>query len=207
MDNKPYQFGFTVGLNTMDFKIVKSAKIYQQAMDSVDVIENVRRLGFNISLVSSLRISDALTFRFLPGLSFGQRNLEYSSYSPITKRVETHVMKLESTFIKFPVLIKYRARRLNNYRPYIIFGNSFNYDLASQKEIKEIEKPKIRLQPIDIYAEIGFGIDYYFIFFKLSTEIKFSMGLFDILKKDNSQYTQAIDEMHSRLIILSFHFE
>ena len=167
----------------------------------------VNSTWFKIAIVSSARISEDLSIRFLPGLSFGQRNLEYSVYDPASKRVDTHVMKLESTFIQFPVLLKYKAKRLNNYRPYIVFGGSIGYDLASQKEIKEEEKPKVRLEPLDTYAEIGFGIDYYFTYFKFSTEIKFCMGLSNILKPDNTQYTQAIDEMHSRLVVLSFHFE
>lgn len=196
-------FGFTLGLNTMDFTIHNSPTFF--SLDSIYAIENTPMMGFNLGIVSDLRINQNFTLRFLPGLNFGQRDLEYLVYkdSSFYKKI----MKIESTFLDFPLVIKYRAQRINNYRPYLLGGLSYKFDLAAQKEIKEEEKPKIRLKRSDVYYEIGFGIDYYLPYFKFSTELKFAVGMFNIIKPDNSQFTSAIERMNSKMIILSFHFE
>jgi hypothetical protein len=62
-----------------------------------------------------------LNLRFLPGLSFGERQLYYNIpvwetdyYQPL------QYYSIKSTFLDFPLLIKYKARRINNDRPYII---------------------------------------------------------------------------------------
>lgn len=189
----------------MDFRIKHASNF--TSLDSVDNVENTRRMGFNISIVSSLRLSEYLDLRFLPGLSFGQRDLTYSYFNKEKNTTQTRTMKIESTFIDFPFVIKYKAKRINNYRPYVIAGTNFALDLASQKEIKEEEKPKIRLEPFDIYYEIGFGIDYYLTYFKLSTEIKIAIGILNILRPDYSQYTTSIDRMTSNVVSFNFHFE
>jgi hypothetical protein len=202
-DNRTLHFGFTLGLNTMDFRIHPADNF--MTMDSIYGIDNARTMGFNISIVSDLRLGEYLNLRFLPGLSFGQRDITYT-YKP-SSRPLAKTMKLESTFIDFPLVVKYRAKRIGNYRPYVIAGGNFALDLASQKDVKEEDKPKIRLNPFDVYYEFGFGIDYYLTFFKFSTEIKFAIGLLDILRHDGSPYTNAIDRMNSNVLSLCFHFE
>lgn len=190
----------------MDFSI-KHSNDFLSVNDSIDKIENGRQLGFNISIVSSLRLGEYFDLRFLPGLSFGQRNLSYSYFVAGQNRYSTKTMKIESTFLNFPFIIKYKAKRINNYRPYVIGGASFALDLASQKSIKEEEKPKIRLDPFDVYYEFGFGIDYYLTYFKFSTEIKYTVGLFDVLKGDGTKYSTSIDRMTSKVLFIVFHFE
>lgn len=202
-DNQTIHFGFTLGLNKMDFTVKNSGDFFN--LDTVYAVENQPMMGFNLGIVSDLRLNQHWNMRFLPGLIFGQRNMEYlimkdSSFT-------TKVMKIESTFLDFPLVFKYRAQRINDYRPYLLVGGSFKFDLAAQKEIKEEEKPKIRLHRSDFYYEAGFGIDYYLPYFKLSTELKFAIGIMNIIKADNTQYTTAIERLNSKMIILSFHFE
>ena len=59
----------------------------------------------------------------------------------------------------------------------------------------------------DVYWEIGFGIDYYFPFFKLASEVKFSVGMLDMIQRDNREYTTAIDKLNSKMVTFQFHFE
>jgi hypothetical protein len=121
--------------------------------------------------------------------------------------LKEHVMRIESTFATFPLLFKYRSIRLNNYRPYIIAGVNYCLDLESEKRIRDEEKPKIRLAKNDFYIEAGFGIDYYFPYFKFSTELKFSFGMMNIVRYDGSEYTSAIERLNSRFVSLLFYFE
>jgi hypothetical protein len=81
--------------------------------------------GFTVGIISSLRLSRDLNLRFLPGLSFGERQLMYNYdvwetdyYLPL------QYYSIKSTFLDFPLLLKYKARRINNDRPYLIFGSA-----------------------------------------------------------------------------------
>lgn len=209
-DMDPIHFGFTLGISTMDFGIKMADDFY--ALDTVLAVNNKRLPGFNIAMVTNLRVGKYFDIRFLPGLVFGQRDLEFDRDTSVQSLIYEsndlrHVMRIESTFLQFPLQVKYKAERLNNYRPYVIAGVNYCYDLEAQKKIKESERPKIRLKRHDVYWEVGFGIDYYFPFFKLSSELKFSVGLLDIIQRDDRVYTQAIDKLNSKMVTLQFHFE
>jgi len=210
-DRDPLHFGFTLGLSTMDFGIKMADNFYD--LDTVLGINNKRQPGFNIAMVTNLRMGEYFDLRFLPGLVFGQRDLIYNRDSALVSnnleennRAE-HIMKIESTFLQFPLQVKYKAVRVNNYRPYLIAGVNYCYDLEAQKRIKDAERPKIRLKRHDVYWEVGFGVDYYFPFFKLSSELKFSVGILDVIQPDNREYTNAIDKLNSKMVTLQFHFE
>ena len=76
LDQQVAHFGYSLGLNTMDFNIRPSAN-FLPGFDTVMAVEVGRFVGFNINIISNLRIGEYFDLRFLPGLIFGQRNLEY----------------------------------------------------------------------------------------------------------------------------------
>jgi len=89
-DDKLIHFGFTIGMNTLDFNIVNYNPIgdnpdfiaYPQ--DGVYSTTNIRSdvatlvPGFTVGIVSSLRLTKDFNLRFLPGLSFGERQITYN---------------------------------------------------------------------------------------------------------------------------------
>lgn len=207
VDHKIIHFGFTIGFNTMDFGIKSSLAPY--GADSTVLIPELNNLspGFHVSVVSSLRLSDNFDFRFLPGISLGQRNILFYNQNKIVEKE----MNIESTFIDLPFLIKYKADRIKNYRPYLIGGVNIRNDMARNKEFNDDEGIYIKLKPFDIYYEVGFGLDFYLAYFKLSTEVKYSVGTRNVVSSDASQdypqYANAIDELNSRMFMFSLHFE
>lgn len=207
-DRKKLHFGFTVGLNSMDFIIKKSADFLSN--ETVYAIENQPQVGFHIGPISNLRLGEHFDLRLLINLSFGQRDLSYwtiKDTNASSPKLALHTMKIASTFLEFPLLLKYKAVRVNNFSPYLIGGINPKLDLAARKKIKDEEMPKIRLENKDLYYEVGFGIDFYLTYFKLSTELKYSAGIMDVLVRDNTPYTSSIDKMNSRMIMFSLHFE
>ncbi len=203
-DQQKMHFGMALGMNTMDFTIHNSPKFF--SLDSIYSIENRRNVGFNINIVINYNIVPKLSIRCLPGLNFGQRNMEYEvlSYDTIFTKVD---MMLESTFLDVPVLFKYKSDRLNNFRGYIIGGGAFRFDMAARKFIKPDEQPKIRLRKADWYYTVGFGTDFFLEYFKFAIEIKYTVGIRNVLIPDASQYTTAIERMNSKMMIISFLFE
>jgi hypothetical protein len=204
-DEKILHFGFTLGFNTMDFKITPSYSNYQ--IDSLVPEVTSLNPGINIQIVTDFKPANYFDIRFLPGVSFGQRNVVYYR----NKKLFNDQQRLESSFIEFPLIIKYKAMRLNNVRPYLIAGLNYRYDLAGKKEYDDEKPIYIRLRRSDINYEIGSGFDFYLVYFKLSVELKMSNGMRDILIHEpapgHPEFSDAIEKMKSQIWVLSFHFE
>ncbi|MEI7597390.1 MAG: porin family protein [Bacteroidota bacterium] len=204
-DRKPYHFGFSLGINKYDFSI-KNVDNFNQ-LDSVHILESTPQNGFNICMVSSLKLTEHLDLRFLPGLSFGGRSLDYTLQVAGNKIIKESKM-IESVNIEFPLTLKYKSARYNNGRAYLLGGFKYTLDKASQAGKKDnVEEKLIKLKKNDYCYEIGFGVDIYFEYFKFSPEIKFSMGLKDLLVRDGQEYTKSIDRLNSKVLLISFLFE
>ena len=226
-DEKLLHFGFSLGFNTMDFNIKHS----QDAVDN-NIVAEVARLqpGFHVHAISNLRMAEYFDLRFLPGISFGgERHIEYRDLS-VEDQEDIELIdpddipvKIESNFLEFPLLVKYKSKRLNNFRPYLTGGLNTKFDLAGakldwgKKDEDGKKKNIVLLKLFDYYYEVGAGMDFYMQYFKFSIELKYAAGLRDILKtegKDGKRpypiieiYTNVIDQLHSRMFLISFHFE
>jgi hypothetical protein len=205
-DEKLLHFGFSLGFNTMDFDITPSQEYYK--VDSLYPEVAQLNPGINIQIVTDLRPAKYLDIRFLPGVSFGQRNIRYYKNGVLYNGQQ----RLESSFLEFPLLLKYKGDRLNNVRPYVIAGFNYRYDLAGKKEIIPEERPVyIRIKRPDLYYEMGAGLDFYLTYFKLSVELKMSNGFRNVIVNDvpagYEEYRHAIERMKSQIWVLAFHFE
>lgn len=204
-DDKALHFGFSLGFNSMDFTI--DPKFDSYIADSLYPEVASLSPGINIQIVVDYRPATYLDIRFLPGVSFGQRNVIFYK----NQAVYDEQQKIESSFLEFPLLLKYKGMRLNNVRPYLISGLNYRVDLASKKEYSADEPIYLRLKRNDLYYELGAGMDFYLPYFKLSVEIKRSAGLSDILVHDAApgytQFADAIDRMTSQIWVIAFHFE
>jgi hypothetical protein len=206
LDQQTAHFGYSLGLNMMDFVIRPSDNfLISTPHDTVYAVEINRYVGFNVNMIANLRLAKYFDIRFLPGLNFGQRMLVYKHKKQ--GELRRHSMMIESAFLDLPIMLKYRAERINNWRPFLIAGGSVRIDMASQKKINPDDMPKIRLKPFDCYYEVGMGVDFFLEYFMFGIELKGSWGIFNTVAYDNTQYTEYFKRLNSRMLILSFHFE
>jgi hypothetical protein len=158
-----------------------------------------------LGIVSNFRIANYFDVRFVPMLTFAQRNLLYTMHA--TGNAPPVIKKVESTFLDFPLMIKYKSARVNNYRFYMLAGGKYSMDLVSQADVEDSNKQPVRLQPYDYGYEIGCGIDFYLMYFKFAIEIKMYNGINNLLVKDDLIYSQAINSLHSKIFYISLLFE
>ncbi len=203
-DNQKIHFGFTLGINELNFSLKKSSNTINN--DTLKTIHTKSQKGFNLGIVSNLRLGKYTDLRFVPSLVFGERHLYYGFRDSLNKN-DTRVKKIESTLIDFPLYIKYKSERYNNFRAYITAGLKYSMDIASQDKIDDEGKEIVKLKKNDLLGEIGFGIDFYLEYFKFSPQIKISHGILNLLKKDKSVYTKSINRLTTNGWILSFTFE
>ena len=204
-DSQWYHFGFTLGIVKTDFKIDFNEDYISENMDNNEItgIESMSTPGFNVGIVCDLKIFKNLNFRFIPSLTFTQRDLLFytDNGTKITQIVENSNLDL-------PILFKYRSNRFQNIRPYLIFGGRFTYDMASKEQVEDISI--FKLKNIDYGMEFGFGIDIYLAYFKLCPEIKYFYGVNNMIvnvPSNTNMLSYNLDGLYSRSIIFSLTFE
>lgn len=173
--------------------------------DTLFTLHSQEQKGFNLGIVSNFRLGRHADLRFLPTLSFAERDLYYTL--EVEGEKEEVRKDIESTFIEFPLSFKYKSSRYNNGRAYLITGLKYNLDLASQKDIDDEGKDIVKLKKHDMMYEIGFGIDFYLEYFKFSPEIKATFGLTDMLVQDASIYSSSINKLATHGFSVTFTFE
>lgn len=204
-DLKRYHFGYFIGIHTQDLVINNSGTEDENGHKWYTETPSYSP-GFNVGVIGDLRLNNSMSLRCCPSLLFGSKKVTLVSDEEIPSKKE---LTIKSNYFMIPVSIRYRGARTGNYRPYLSIGLSGALDMSVDKE------KEILLIPVTTYLEIGFGCDFYLPYFKLVPELKFCIGLNDAMEHSRTdenkdiylKYTNSIDKISSRLLILSFQFE
>jgi len=205
-DKKLLHFGFMVGYNQFDFLIKAESDLSQY--DSLMVINTTSLSGFNLGIVTNLRMGKYFDLRFIPGLSFGDRIVNYTIQYENGERI-VNKKNIESVYMDIPLLVKFKSSRMHNVRAYVIAGAQYSLDLISAAKKKHAKTNDIvlKLYPNDVQAQVGVGFDFYCTYFKFSTELKMSFGLVNLLVKENNAFAESVTSLKSKLFQISFMFE
>ena len=136
-NNKTFHFGFLLAFNEMTYAL-NTIKDYQSIAQPADswpngyfdysntqclYVQNVEPMlapGFTLGLTSNLRLGNHLDLRLIPSLSFGERRMQYDiGVQDINGSITTNsfTKKIYTTFIEFPLNLKYRIFRYKNTAP------------------------------------------------------------------------------------------
>ncbi|WP_337968351.1 porin family protein [uncultured Flavobacterium sp.] len=196
-------FGYYLGFNSFDFKID-----YKNPVP--DDIQVKKTTGFNVGVVADLRLQEYINLRFEPGLYYTKRDLYYPHTAEATESF--YLREVNSTYIHFPLLLKFSSLRTGNIRPYLVGGLSTTLNLSSNSKSKDDNfEGKFRVKQWTSAYEVGFGIDFFSEYFIFSPSIRGMFGINDELIRDNpengpSRWTGNIDSMKSRAILINFTF-
>jgi hypothetical protein len=204
-NQKPYYFGITLGYNTNNFQVYRSKSFFQN--DSTKIVNGVKGPGFNLGVVTNLKIGEYFDIRFLPTLSFADRRVSYTK----PKAVYPQEDKFDAVLVELPFHIRYKSAPYQDKRLFVIAGAKYSYDVASNsksRQRKDGQVKAINVSPTDFQLETGVGMQFYFPFFIFSPEIKFSQGLNNIMIYDKNLYKgNILEKVYSRALTISFHFE
>ncbi len=222
IDEKLIRYGYYFGFNNFGYKIeyIDSSrsnlgiKPYSAPTNlggqGLPDIELVKNFGFNVGLVSDLRINRFLNLRFEPGLYYTQRDLIYPESTPLLTKDADYLRSVKSTYIHLPLLIKFSSIRVNNFKPYLIGGVSTSFNLSSnEKSVDDNSSAIFRVTSQTYNYEIGFGIDFYLPYFKFSPSIRGIFSLQNELIPDSnplSPWTSNIKNLYTQGIVINLNF-
>lgn len=206
-DNKTFHFGFILSGNKSDF----SVRMQEDTTFSTGLygIANSPQGGFNLALLGAAKLNRHLSLRFVPGLSFQDRGLNYTFANSSGDGTNVILKRTEAVNLDFPLLLKIRTDRITNFAAYALVGGKYSRDMQSQEDVnQQLQNDDIlRLQSSNYSADLGAGIDFFLPFFKFSIELKTELGLINVLIPDNSNYANPIESLRTRSYILSICFE
>ena len=202
-DQRFFHLGFMVGANTQDLELTHAD--YQTETGETWFAEIPSfSPGFSVGIVGEMYFHNNFSLRTIPSLHFGEKQFVFRESH--TGQEEKFVVK--SNYLSIPLDLKISSNRVNNYRPYFLAGANVSLDLS-----KKTESP-VQIKPLDYCLEFGFGCDFYFPYFKFIPEVKFCIGLSDVLVHDPVlqdksllKYNYALSKATSRMFVITFNFE
>lgn len=199
IDQRRVHYGFLLGVDLADATFIHNgANAWSAECPSLNP-------AFCVGLMGDIALTENLNLRCTPSLHFQSRDVRFRNYETEATRTQT----LKSNYLSFPLSLKVATHRLNNYRPYMLLGAQMDYDLAHEKE------QPILFKHFDVGLHIALGCDGYLPYFKFCPELRFNLGLLDMIDHDRKglkdatlmPYTEAISKAHNKSISLLFFFE
>ena len=229
-DKRTLHFGYYVGINKNSFKV---NYFDQSGFDPSSPVNPIppqdmfvsvdASLGFNIGFVIDYKLHKNINLRFEPGLMSNAKEITFIDPNldaavdglPIYNGTKDPVRKVAGTYMHLPLLLKFSTNRLNNIRPYIIGGVSYDYNFSSnQNNGKDNYEAEFRMQTHNFMYEVGIGVDFYLYFFKFTPSIRGQFAINNELVRDeihnppySSPWTGPIDYFGTRGIFLNLTFE
>lgn len=201
-DQNPLHFGFHMGLNYYNFNM--DLGDLSQHPDIFGV-ESEALPGYNINIISNLRLSEHFDLRFTPGFAATVRRLHFDLINPFTDERVIATRQIESSYVQFPLHLKFKSVRIDNYRLFLMGGIRYTNDLASKAKV--VDDNLFKLQRHGADYEIGVGADFYFEYFKFSPQIRAAWGMTNLLVQDGTLPVEAFDGIRNRAILINFSFE
>lgn len=205
VDLRKFHYGFMIGLHQESLHLKNNGLVNPDDGRQWFASNDRYDPSFTVGVLGEWRLHPNFSLRLEPTMHFGTKHVTFRDQ---TSDERLH-QEIKSTYISLPVDIKFSAPRHNNYRPYLKTGFNVMYDLTTK------DNNYLKMKPLNTFFEIAFGCDYYLPFFKLIPELKFLIGLNDVLEKDRKDlqdktleiFTKSIDNAHVNMIVLTLYFE
>jgi hypothetical protein len=214
-------FGFAIMGNQTDFRLnpvpnsMFPDTVIGESRYRVKTVYSRPAPGFAIGLISDARLYEYVRLRFTPNISFGTRRIEYRLSTSDRDSSKVFQKTVESVFLIFPMEVKFQSKRLGNFGAYVIGGGGYTLDLSARKKAgssgggggaNQLDD-NVKLKRDDFFYSAGAGTDFYLQYFKLGLELKLLIGTRNLLKKENSVFTNSLDKIRSRMVVFSVTFE
>lgn len=206
-DSKNFHLGFQMGLNWNGYNLKEQINTYDQSV-LLRQIEVLPRWGMSFGMIANFNLKDYAALRIVPGISLEQRDFNYffeDAVAPVDT-VGPINRKIEAAYFNLPVMMQWRTKYWNRSRLYVLTGAQIGFNLQSDKKVLD-DPNRLKINTEDISLVLGIGWNLYGDRLKLSPEIRYSFGLFDIYQPLNTTHATAISHLYSQVLTFSINFE
>ena len=191
-DAKPLRFGYYIGFAPTHFNIKHAASFFTAENTAttdpkgpIYAVTSPSSTAIRAGAMINYYINDYFDVRFSPlNISVQERRLEY-----IDKDKEIQPDPLGSrAWMEFPFHVKYKSERRHNSRMFVFAGTRWGFETSSITKGKRSTADQRSLRSSDLQIEYGVGLEIFREYFKVTPELHFSHGIFNMKRKDNERY-------------------
>lgn len=194
--NKRFYFGMALGINSGKFIVNQSKNLIGNP--SINTVESESKNGFNVHMITNMKMGENFDFRVNPGFSFNYRSLTFNNEKDRT---------IESVFFEVPISIRFKSAPYKDKRAFVSAGIKYGYDVSSNSRTRRTENV-LKVAPHDFQWEVGVGMQFFNPFFIFSPELKISRAINNSLIYNGAlEESNVIQSMNSQFITLTFNFE
>ena len=200
-DNQKIHYGFMIGIHSAKFGLQYSDEFVQLDLDTLHSIIPEPALGFRIGFIANYHIFDVLDVRGGITVSFNQLKLLYR-YTDGTELEEL----IDPTYVELPLLLKYKSIRRRNRRMYALVGLNPGFKASGTRDEEDTQE-RLLTNNFNLSLELGAGFDIYQPFFKFSPEIRYSLGLRNVLDEQPNDFSAGIKRLSLHTVSFYITFE
>jgi hypothetical protein len=194
--NKRFYFGMALGINSGKFVVNQSKNLIGNP--SINTVESSSKNGFNVHMITNMKMGENFDFRVNPGFSFNYRSLLFNDQQD---RI------IESVFFEVPIGIRFKSAPYKDKRAFVSANIKYGYDVSSNSRSRRTENV-LKVAPHDYQWEVGVGMQFFYPFFIFSPELKLSRAINNSLIYNGAlQESNVIESMNSQFVTLTFNFE
>lgn len=198
-DDKAIHYGFFFAAPVTRFSVGYSPSFL--TADSAYRIYSPNKANFRVGFVINAFLHDHFDLRLTPSVSLFDREVVYD-YPGGTSRSE----KRESTWLDFPLLLKYKSERRKNSRMYLLAGGTFSLETNVRR--REVQgASRLSTGTMDFTVDYGIGFEQFFEYFKFAPELRFSHGLVNLYRPTSNAAGIGINRLTTHTVTLYLNFE
>lgn len=164
--------------------------------------------GAGLGIPIRMRISEHTDLRFSPGVLFSTYKVNYTFKDP---DIPTQFKEFNTSIAEFPLGLRLKSDRLNNFRAFMMGGLKYSFDWSSSKKNNNIDNVGINKNLLYkknfLSYEAGLGMEIYFEYFKLSPEFKLSYSLNDMIKREGNAFDRPLERAKLRQFTFTLYIE
>ena len=199
-DDRKMHYGFYLGGTVTHFNVEHSAEYVQFIQNGGPTANAKSTPAFNLGFIISRRLGDYFTVRFVPGVGFYNRVVDFEIAGAHEDK------EVASTSVLLPFLIKYAAKRRKNSRMYFVAGAAPMIDVGGSKREERIDN-RLRIDKNNFQIEYGVGLDLFYPFFKFAPELRVAHGVPNLLIADDNIYARSFQSLRTTNVTLYLNFE
>lgn len=221
IEDELYNFGFSFHYVHADYKITLKPNWQENFIDP----DGIHQLGSPISiyspfthgvglgLLANLKLEDNTSLRFTPNIVFSNKTVIYEfDPSQVYAHEETISQNVRASYVDLPVFFKYRSDRKTNFRAYALAGGRYSINVVSSKRYDDGAETAfnkyLKTKPGYFSYEAGIGFEFYFDFFKMSPELRWSQSVGNLLdNREPNMFNHPIERLMLRNFQISLFFE
>ena len=194
-DAKPLRFGYYIGYGTTHYNTKYKSSFLSAAntQNSAGVTYSVtspNTTAIRAGAMINYYVDDFFDVRFSPlNISVQKRNIIHVTGNPgdpDSKKTVEEVF-VDKAWLEIPFHVKYKSERRSNSRMYVFGGARWAFEtntIGRRGASRSVVNASLRTN--DLMLEYGMGLEIFRAYFKVTPELHFSHGLFDMTRKNNN---------------------